>query len=316
MDRRAFLRAAGAAGAATLSAGPGAFAQSAREEPDPEPVGEGKLDVLTSGADGRIIVTDSTSYLDKRVNENDVVVASSFAGPTIIGGALTKSVKALIAHDAGVGKDQAAIGGLPYGDRYGVPVAAVACRTATLSNGNSALAGTISHANQAATRLGVRAGQPAREAAQLLLKAAPGKPVPLALDLDNKLYEMEVTPKGRILAIWALFYLPKDATYPNDVFSVATHSARVAAEHAFRWNVKGWISNDAGPGKNNSGISGLAMCGEKGMPAAAVAAMSARIGDGLSTYREGIISAVNEPARAKGIAIGMTAKDALQLMIA
>ena len=225
-------------------------------------------------------------------------------------------MKALIAHDAGVGKDRAAIGGLPYGDRYGVPVAAVDCRTATLSNGNSALAGTISHANEAAGRLGVRAGQSAREAAQLLLKAPPGKPVPLALDLDNKLYEMEVTPKGRILAIWALFYLPKDATYPNDVFSVATHSARVAAEHAFRWNVKGWISNDAGPGKNNSGISGLAMCGEKGMPAAAVAAMSARIGDGLSTYREGIISAVNEPARAKGIAIGMTAKDALRLMIA
>ena len=69
----------------------------------------------------------------------------------IIGGALAKSVKALIAHDAGVGKDQAAIGGLPYGDRYGVPVAAVDCRTATLSNGNSALAGTISHANQAAS---------------------------------------------------------------------------------------------------------------------------------------------------------------------
>ena len=52
------------------------------------------------------------------------------------------------------------------------------------------------------------------------------------------------------------------------------------------------------------------------MPAAAVAAMSARIGNGLSTYREGIISAVNEPARAKGINVGMTAKDALRLMIA
>ncbi len=296
----------------TLGAGARAFS----DEPDPEAVGEGKLDVLYTGGDGRIIVTDSTSYLDKRVNEHDVIVASSFAGNTIIGGALAKGIKALIAQDAGVGKDNAAIGGLPYGDRYGVPVAAVDCKTATLSNGNSALAGIISHANEAAGKLGVRAGQGAREAAQLLLKAPPGKPVPLALDLDNKLYEMEVTPKGRILAIWALFYLPKDKTYPDDVFAVATHSARVAAEHAFRWNVKGWISNDAGPGKNNSGISGLAMCGEKGMPAAAVAAMSARIGDGLSTYREGVISFVNEPARAKGITMGMTAKDALRLMMA
>lgn len=316
MDRRALLRTVGAAGAMMLGGGAGAFSQAAREEPDPEAVGDGKLDVLYSGQDGRIIVTDSTSYLDKRVNENDVIVASSFAGATIVGGALAKSVKALIVHDAGVGKDNAAINGLPYGDRYGVPIAAVDCKTATLSNGNSALGGTISHANETAAKLGVRAGQSARQAAQLLLKAQPGKPVPLALDLDNRLYEMETTPKGRILAIWALFYLPKDATYPNDVFSVATHSARVAAEHAFRWNVKGWIANDAGPGKNNSGISGLAMCGEKGMPAAAVAAMSARIGDGLSTYREGIISAVNEPARAKGIIVGMAAKDALSRMIA
>jgi nucleotidyltransferase/DNA polymerase involved in DNA repair len=36
----------------------------------------------------------------------------------------------------------------------------------------------------------------------------------------------------------------------------------------------------------------------------------------LSTYRKGIISAVNKPARAKGIDVGMTAKDALRLMIA
>ena len=316
MDRRALLRTGGAAGAMMLGAGTAAFSQTMREEPDPDAVGEGKLDVLYSGQDGRIIVTDSTSYLDKRVNEHDVIVASSFAGASIIGGALAKSVKAIIAHDAGVGKDQAAIGGLPYGDRYGTPIAAVDCRTATLSNGNSALAGTISHANEAAAKLGVRPGQSARQAAALLLKAPPGRPIAMALDIDNKLYELETTPTGRIYAIWALFYLPKDATYPNDVFSVATHSARVAAEHAFRWNVKGWIANDAGPGKNNSGISGLAMCGEKGMPAAAVAAMSARIGDGLSTYREGIISAVNEPARAKGINVGMTAKDALRLMIA
>ena len=61
----------------TLGTGARAFG----EEPDPEAVGEGKLDVLTSGPDGRIIVTDLTSYLDKRVNEHDVIVASSFAGP-------------------------------------------------------------------------------------------------------------------------------------------------------------------------------------------------------------------------------------------
>ncbi len=159
----------------------------------------------------------------------------------------------------------------------------------------------------------MRAGQTAREAAQLLLKAPPGKPVPLALDLDNELYEMEVTPKGRIYAIGRCSICPRMRP-TRTTYSGRPHSARVAAERV-RWNVEGGLQRRR-TGQNNSGISGLAMCGEKGMPAAAVAAMSARIGDGLSTYREGIISAVNEPAGAKGISLGMPAKDALRLMIA
>ena len=293
-----------------------AFGQpAAGNEPDPEPLGPGKLDVLYSGADGRIIVTDSASYLDARIGAKDVVIASSYAGATIVSLALGAGFKALILHDAGVGKDRAGISGLPFGDKYGVPIAAVAAATATLSNGNSVLQGTISHANDAASKLGVHPGQTAREAAQLLLKAEAGRKIEAVADIDNKLYEMEKTANGRILACWTLLY-QGDNRYPNDVFALATHSARVAAEHAFRWNVKGWIANDAGPGKNNSGISGLAICGEKGMPAASVAAMSARIGDALSTYNEGIISAMNEPAKSRGIVIGMTAKEALRRMLA
>ncbi len=282
---------------------------------DPEPVGVGKLDILHSGPEGRIIVSDSTSYLDERANVNDVIVASSFAGALIVGGALGIGVKAVIVHDAGVGKDQAGISGLPFGDKHGIPVAAVAAATATLSNGNSVLAGTISHANETAFKLGVRSGQPAREAAYLMLKAPAGRAIQESVSADTKVYEMETTTNGRIYAVWTLFYLPQ-VGYPNDVFALATHSARVAAEHAFKWGVKGWIANDAGPGKNNSGIAGLAICGEKGMPAAAVGAMSARIGDGLSTYHDGIISAANEPAQARGVRIGMSAKQALRLMLA
>ncbi len=288
---------------------------SADNEPDPEPVGFGKLHVLQSGEEGRIIVSDSTSYLDERVNANDVVVAASFAGEVIVSGALRTGIKAIILHDAGVGKDRAGISGLAFADQHGVPAAAVAASTATLSNGNSVLAGTVGHANESAAKLGVRLGQLARQAAFMMLKAAAGRPIDSSFWADTKLYEMETTPNGRIYAVWSLFRLPP-IHYPNDVFALATHSARVAAEHAFRWGVKGWISNDAGPGKNRSGIAGLAICGEKGMPAAAVAAMSARIGDGLSTYHDGVISAANEPAKGKGISTGMPAKEALRRMLA
>lgn len=280
---------------------------------DPKAVGFDTLRIVADGASGRILVSDSLSYCADRITVDDVVVGSSFAGAATIVIPLARGAKAVIAHDAGVGKDQAGISGLPFGDRHGLPVAAVAGNTASLSNGNSLYEGTISHANKLAAGLGVRAGQPVAEAARLMLKAPRGRPVDATGEIDFVLRRMKEGPQGCIYAVWTLIGLPD--TYPNDVFALATHSARVAAEHAFRWNVKGWIANDAGMAKNNSGIAGLVLCAEKGMPAAAVSADSARIGDGMSTYEDGIISAANEVAARKGVSVGMTAKRALEIML-
>jgi hypothetical protein len=47
-----------------------------------------------------------------------------------------------------------------------------------------------------------------------------------------------------------------------------------------------------------------------GRAAVAVSGASARIGDALSTYDDGIVSTANEPAHAKGVTIGMTAAEA------
>ena len=47
-----------------------------------------------------------------------------------------------------------------------------------------------------------------------------------------------------------------------------------------------------------------------GIPGAAVSAASARMGDGLSTYEDGIISAANELAAQAGVVAGMTARAA------
>jgi hypothetical protein len=43
--------------------------------------------------------------------------------------------------------------------------------------------------------------------------------------------------------------------------------------------------------------------------------MSARLGEGSSTWNDGVISVVNPPAAARGIKIGMTAKEAARLML-
>jgi hypothetical protein len=78
---------------------------------------------------------------------------------------------------------------------------------------------------------------------------------------------------------------------------------------------RGLICNDGGRALDDSGIEGLAEMERQGFAAAAVSSASARIGDALSTYHDGIVSAANQPARARGVAIGMKAAEAGRLML-
>ncbi len=68
------------------------------------------------------------------------------------------------------------------------------------------------------------------------------------------------------------------------------------------------LFNDAGIGIDQAGITRLPALDRRGIAAATVDAMSARIGDGLSTLRDGVISHANETARRLGAGPGMTAR--------
>ena len=72
--------------------------------------------------------------------------------------------------------------------------------------------------------------------------------------------------------------------------------------------------NDAGVGADAAGITRLPALSARGIPAFAVDAMSARIGDGRSTYEDGIVSAVNDAARDLGAHPGMSACDFVSLL--
>jgi hypothetical protein len=79
-------------------------------------------------------------------------------GSRILAPMFTRGVKAVIATDAGIGKDEAGISGLKHGERVGVPVAVIAATSAETSNGRSTLLGEISRANAQARALGVTPG--------------------------------------------------------------------------------------------------------------------------------------------------------------
>lgn len=100
----------------------------------------------------------------------------------------------------------------------------------------------------------------------------------------------------------------------NDVVVDGSHCGLNVGHMMVATGVRGMIGNDAGRGLEDAGIASLKFLEGHGIPAAAVASMSAEIGNGTSTYAEGEISIANEVARKLGITVGMPAKEAADKM--
>jgi hypothetical protein len=279
----------------------------------PPPLGKEVVDVVAESASGRIVVSDSISYGADRIGPNDVLVVASYSGVASFIHGLRRGVKALIGHDAGIGKDEAGVSGLRFAQAHGVPAAAVSADNAALANGPSMMGAAISRCNEAARALGVREGQNTLDAARCLLGAPAGRKIDVTDAFDNSIHEVFRNTRGAIYASASSFVYK--AKMPNDVLCIASHTGRVFAESILTLMPRAAIANDAGMGLGESGIAGLAILQDAGVCAAAVAAMSARIGDGLSTYHDGMISALNELAHSRGVRVGMRASLAAELML-
>jgi hypothetical protein len=76
------------------------------------------------------------------------------------------------------------------------------------------------------------------------------------------------------------------------------------------------VFNDAGGGIDGAGYTRLPALDARGVAAATVASSSARIGDGLSSYEDGVLSAVNKTAASVGATVGMTSRSFVEFMLA
>lgn len=282
----------------------------------PRPGGPRPIDVGHQDQRGRVLVADSMSYYDFRVTGDDVLVCGSFAGAHIVEQlGLCWGPRALIAHACGVGKDEAGISGLGVCQKLGVPMAAVETMSARISDGRSVYqSGVIGHLNEAARHLGVEAGMGVEEASRLLLDAAPGQPLQIH-GTDTEVHVLHEGPSGRVIAVWNPLLLVDEGVRPSDIFCIGLHSGKVMAEWSSALEPRGVIANDGGFGKDRSGVAGLDALAAIGVAGASVAAMSARIGDCVSTYQDGVVSALNELSRARGVREGMPAHDAAVLML-
>ena len=93
------------------------------------------------------------------------------------------------------------------------------------------------------------------------------------------------------------------------------NGGRVNVQRLLEVRPRGAVFNDGGLARDRAGIEGLRVLDTAGVAAAAVGAMSARIGDPASTWEDGVVSFVNETARRLGVAPGQRARDAALLIL-
>lgn len=94
----------------------------------------------------------------------------------------------------------------------------------------------------------------------------------------------------------------------------ASHGGSYAAYFAAAKGIGAVILNDAGIGRERAGVAGLDLLQALGVPAATISSWSARIGDGKDGVARGRISTVNAAAASAGVTVGMSCKQALDVL--
>lgn len=266
---------------------------------------------------GTTYVFDSATHVESFVAARNpkpgaVVVAASYAGVLCARMVMSARPMAAIGLDCAIGKDGAGIAGLWYYEALNVPAAAVDTCTAEMGNGTDQYEnGIISRVNDQAQRLGLAPGMTVKEAVEAILTKSKA---PKEFDTTRRLV-VHTNDEGRSIVCTdsIAFALPEDKD--RNVLCTAGHTGRSVIEYFRTYRPWAFICSDGGIGKNNSGVSALDAIEADGIVGASVDALTARMGDGQSTYFDGIISAANKHAMAKGVRIGQTARDAALLML-
>lgn len=101
----------------------------------------------------------------------------------------------------------------------------------------------------------------------------------------------------------------------GEVIVTGSHGGASAGQYARRAGVAAVVCNDAGVGKDDAGIAGLALMDRAGLPGVAASHLSAAISDGPDLWDSGVISHVNEAARAAGFEAGTPVADAVRRFV-
>jgi hypothetical protein len=264
---------------------------------------------------GGIVVADSVTKLGPET-KGKVAVSASHGGIYAGYVAAKAGAKGVILHDAGVGKDRAGIASLDWLDALGIAAAAVDHESCRIGSGRSmAENGTISFVNATAARLGCAPGQPTMDCARAMrAAAAPSVAVPAIAEARFVIREAAGEP--RIVGCdSASLVTAEDA---GRIVVTGSHGEVLESDPHWgkRPDVAAAVFHDAGIDVATHTASRLPDLDVRGIPAAVVAAASARIGDARSIWDTGIVSQVNATAAAHGGVAGMSTVAFVDRMIA
>ncbi|MCY7307618.1 MAG: hypothetical protein LH632_16045 [Rhodoferax sp.] len=267
---------------------------------------------LFAGSRGRVMAMDSAYDVAPDNRDRDVVINASYCGVLPARFIAAQRPRGAIGVDCAVGPAGASVAGLWYLEGLQIPAAAADVMTVKLGDGvDLHTHGVISFANQPAHDAGVRPGMTVRAAALLLLDANPDAPA--ASDVTNRTV-VDTGPDGRLVVCTdsIAFGLPEDV---RNVLVTAGHTGRSAVPYLLKVRPFGFICSDGGKGREDAGVAGIYLVEAEGLAGATVDARRARMGDGISSYRDGTISAVNALAARAGVCVGMPAAQAAALLV-
>jgi hypothetical protein len=239
----------------------------------------------------------------------NVLVSGSYGGEYNALHAAKWKIRGVVLNDAGVGRGNAGIKGLPYLDRIELAGATADAWTCHIADGEHMLAhGLISYVNESATKLGCRVGQSVAECAALMTKGPIVEATPPEISGGKRYTLRDIPGEPKVLALDAApMLLPEDA---GAIAITGSHAAlfRGRPDNVIGPALLAVFFNDAGVGMDQAGITRLPTLDERKIAAGTVSADSAQIGDARASYDAGIISHLNQTAHALGGTVGQPLK--------
>ena len=246
-------------------------------------------------------ITDATTE-----DEGVIAISGSHGGMYPAGVASSVGLRAVLFNDAGIGFEQAGVGGVLALDQFGMAAAALDCQSCLIGSAEDARDnGIVSVSNQTALRFGVEVGMQARDAARAL-EAAPQSSYRMTPPVESQTIVQPERGPIHLLDSASVVTSELDGA----IIITGSHGALIGGDPARALKAKAHaaVFSDAGFGKDDIGVTRLAALEEKSIAAVTASHLTSRIGDARSIYDTGVVSAANGLAGKIGAKVGLSVK--------